>query len=524
MARVANRGLALLLATAAASALAGPAFAAASEDARDARIRQLEQAVRTLMDEVQALKASQAEAKAAEADAAAASAAAKEAVENVQAVGDQMAALKQSAADQYADVQNQRAQDVRVTLANGRPAFASADGRFQAQLRALMQYDAAYYAQGRPAAVPDLSSGTNFRRARFGIEGRVFGEWLYGFIYDFGATGTEQRGNISDSYVQYEGWAPFHFKLGSFAPNAGLEDQGTGDLLFLERAAPADLARSVAAADGRQNYLNVFTNTNDYFASLSWTGAKSADPISFDEQQALVGRFAYRVLQDMDQQSNTNVVLSANATYVFKVADIAASPAGASPLTLQSGPESGVDATRLISTGAINADDYVQWGLEAGANSNNVYVQGGYFSYAIGRRDSVLSDPHFNGWYVQGSYILTGESRRYNPATASWAGPAPAAPFALDGTGLGAWELAARYSVLDLDYRAGVAGSAAPAGGIRGGDQKGWTLGINWYPNLNVRFEFDYQNLRVKRLSAAAPFGATGQDVDIFSSRAQVAF
>ena len=526
MAHRATQGLAFLLASVAFTALSTPGSAAAAQDARDAKIQQLEQAIKELSDEVQALKQDEAAARQAEASARDPQDAAKQAADNAEALGDQIAALKTSTANQYADVQNQRNADVKVTIANARPVFTSADGRFMAQLRAIMQYDVAYYSQDKKTALAtDLSSGTNFRRARLGLEGKAFGDWSYGFIYDFGgSSGTEQQGRISDSYIQYDGIAPFHFKTGSFAPNVGIDDQGTADLLFPERAAPADLARGIAAGDGRQNFLNVFSNDNDYFASVSWTGAKSADSVFFDEQQALVGRFAYRVLQDLEPASNENVIVSANATYVYKVADIAASPAGTSPITLQIVPESYVDSTKLVSAGAINANSYFQWGLEAAGNWNNFYAQGGYFDYRIARRDSTLPNPNFNGWYAQGSWIITGESRRYNVATASWAGPAPLAPVDLNTTGFGAWEFAARYSDVDLDYNAGVAGSTIPTGGIRGGEQKAWTFGLNWYPNINTRFEFDYQKVTVDRLAATAPFAQIGQDLDIVSTRAQVAF
>ena len=110
-------------------------------------------------------------------------------------------------------------------------------------------------------------------------------------------------------------------RTGAYATPAGLEDQGTADLLFLERAAPADLARSVAAADGRQNYITAFWNNDNWYAALSVTGARSAEALpQFDEQQALVGRLATRLYRS----ANSNVVLSGTGSYVYKVADTAA--------------------------------------------------------------------------------------------------------------------------------------------------------------------------------------------------------
>src|SRR4030095_3208268 len=81
--------------------------------------------------------------------------------------------------------------------------------------------------------------------------------------------------------------------------------------------------------------------------------------------------------------------------------------------------------------------------------------------------------------------------------------------FSLKGRSWGIWELAARWSELDLDYRAGAAGTAPGASSIRGGKQEILTVGINWYPNNNVRFLADFQHVDVDRLSpGGTAFGA----------------
>ena len=62
---------------------------------------------------------------------------------------------------------------------------------FSASIRALVQYDTAYYGQGKSPAGTDFSSGANFRRARLGVEGTLFKDWSYQFLYDLGGSGTE---------------------------------------------------------------------------------------------------------------------------------------------------------------------------------------------------------------------------------------------------------------------------------------------------------------------------------------------
>ncbi|HVP85330.1 MAG TPA: porin [Rhizomicrobium sp.] len=493
---------AVLLAGAATLAFAPQAHAAAKNT--DAKIETLQQQVQQLNAELQELKRQQAAEQAQATDQV-----------DVQAA---LADLKRSTSAQYQDIQDQRANDVQVSLKNGRPTLATADGNFSVSLRTLVQYDTGYYSQSTfPTANTDFSSGSNFRRARFGASGTLFKDWSYEFIYDFGGSGTEGS-TISSAFIQYDGFGPVHIKLGAYAPPEGFEDQtSASDLLFLERAQPTDVARSIAAADGR-DAATIFAYDDNYFAALSYTGGVVGDTAVFDEQQSLVARGAYRFVKTPD----ANLAIGGDTTYVFKLADTTSGPTGTSAFRLRERPELNIDSNniRLVDTGTINADHVWEWGVEAAGNWQNLYAQGGYYGYTIYRRNSVLSDPSFDGWYVQASWVLTGEAKPYKADKAAYGLPTPSDPFTLDKSGIGAWELAGRYSVIDLDDNAGLAGFATPAGGVRGGRQSIWTAGINWYPNNAIRFLFNYEHTDVSRLSGA---GANiGGKLDTVALRAQL--
>ncbi|MGN6147325.1 MAG: OprO/OprP family phosphate-selective porin [Rhizomicrobium sp.] len=432
----------------------------------------------------------------------------------------QVADLKRSTSDQYSDVVQRQGEkpDVIVSLKNGRPSFKSADGDFSLDIRALVQFDSAYYGQGKNPAGVDFSSGSNFRRARLGVQGTLFKDWSYQFIYDFGGSGTEGS-SISAAYIQYDGWGPLHWRIGAYPTPESFDDTtSASDLVFLERAQPTDLARSIAGSDGRDG-TTLFAYDDNYFAAISYTGDLVQDSGVFDEQQAAVGRVAYRLFKGDD----ANFAIGADSSYVFKIADTAAGAGSPKALRLRERPELNVDDNniRLIDTGTIDADKLLEWGVEAAGNWRNFYAQGGYFGFDVTRRDSALPDPSFNGWYVQASWVLTGESKPYNPSTGSYGLPKPRNPLSFDKAGTGAWELAARYSVLDLNDNAGTAGLPAPLGGVRGGEQKIWTAGVNWYPNNAVRFVLDYQHTDVSRLNAAG--GDIGAKLDAVSLRAQFA-
>ncbi len=424
------------------------------------------------------------------------------------------------------------------TFPGGRPTIQSSDGRFSLQLRLLGQFDTAYYMQSGAARElaaangPDLSSGMNFRRAQIGFAGKLFGDWSYLFNTEFGGSGgTETQGRVQSLYVQYDGLRPFAFRVGAYPPPGGLEDNtSSGDTIFLERAAASDIMRNAVGGDGRDAATVTYTG-DEFYAALSYTGSKVADAGVFDEQSALLARISDSVYSDSDSR----IVLSASGAYLFKAPDTTAAILAPRTLTLSVAPELTVDSqgTRLITSGALDTGHLLVWGVEGGANWQNFYGQAGYFHYGIDRRNTTLSDLDFSGWYAQATWVLTGETRGYNITNAAFTAPKPRIPFSLNGSGWGAWELAARYSVVDLNDDEGAVGFVMPLDGIRGGEQKIWTLGMNWYPNQILRFTLDWQHIDIDRIGtipAVAGVGGhpvinnteVGQTLDAISLRSQL--
>ena len=425
-------------------------------------------------------------------------------VKEAQAAGDNTAALldlKRSTADQYADINNQIAAQPKLTIANGRVTFATADGANTLSLRSLVQFDAGYVAQGPNPAGVDLNSGTNFRRAQLGFQGIVARDWAYNFLYDFGGNGVEGRGYIYNAYIEYDGFKPFFVRVGAYTPFAGIEDQtGSGDLFFLERAASVDVARNLAGAPSREA-ASIYAQGDTYMVALSYTGKKTGDGTStgasvgtFDAQQALIGRAAWLAVSE----PTVKWLLDAHISEALKLPDTVANTA-ASVVRFSNGPELAVDASRTVDTGNIDANQAREFGFETAATYDALYAQGGWFRYDIERR-LPLPNPHFSGWYAFLAYSLTGEQHPYDPTSASFRNIRPAKPLGTPD-GWGAWELTARYSDIDLDFNPF---STAATGGIAGGKQDVWTLGVNWYPNSVIKFQLNYENLQVAHSNAPA--------------------
>jgi phosphate-selective porin OprO/OprP len=458
----------------------------------------------------------------------------------------QLADLKASTGAQVAQVREAQQATV-VTLNNGRPGIASGDGKFSANIRGMVQLDGAIYDQDSagPLATDfrrgsfndtaendrarDLGDGFNFRRVRLGVEGKAFGDWQYNITVDFGGSGNEEGGKINAAWLQYDGLGWGKVRVGAFAPTTGLEDGASNtSSLFAERAAIAEVVRGLAGGDGRVALQTAFGGER-----WTLTGALTGNVIqtqTYDEQVGFVGRATWTPYKRPDSLLhlglNTNIIIDPAATGP----DV---PGGAvTNIRLRERPEIRVDGTRLIDTGNIDAENAYAFGGEFGYLYKNLYVQAEYFNIDVERRTGTLPDPSFSGWYIQGSWILTGESRRYS-ANSGFDGPRPDKPFNLATGDWGAWELGLRYSTIDLNSRE----NDLPAdGSIRGGEQDIFSVGLNWYPNTNVMISGTWRNVSVDRTSpggtafggafpATPPLGVqVGQDLNIYSLRTQYAF
>ncbi len=132
--------------------------------------------------------------------------------------------------------------------------------------------------------------------------------------------------------------------------------------------------------------------------------------------------------------------------------------------------------------------------------------------YMYNKVDRGLAAPvSFHGLYSQVGCFLTGEHRPYLRKLGAIDRIKVKKPVNCDPCkphGCGAWELAVRYSTIDLDDE-----------DVRGGKLTDWTGGVNWYINDYTKFQFNY--IRAY-LDNHRLIGETR--TDIYGLRAQIDF
>jgi phosphate-selective porin OprO/OprP len=401
---------------------------------------------------------------------------------------------------------------VQVSLDKGKPMIKTGDGLFSMAIRGRAHLDVASYDQSDANAAKSgnaLDSGANFRRAELGVEGTFMRDWGYKANFQWGGSGSEANPPIiKDLYVSYNGIKGISLMAGAIQTFMALDDStSSNDITFIERATASNLATSLGAGDGRISFGGK-GSTENFYASLFYTmNTVGTAANTSNEGSAVVGRTAFR-FKPMD---NTNVHIGVSGTYKMD-------PNGT--VNFSDRPELRVDAGSFINTGLTsNADSAYVFGPEFAASYGPFRVQGEYYYYKIDQAGA-LPDPDFNAWYAQASWVLTGEKYKYSMEEAAYKGVSPDSPFTLGG-GIGAWEIAARYSQADLDYNPG-SGVAVANTNVRGGKQDIITVGLNWYPNSNIRFMLEYLDVDIKKLNAAG--ADAGDEHNAVAARMQFAF
>jgi len=153
-------------------------------------------------------------------------------------------------------------------------------------------------------------------------------------------------------------------------------------------------------------------------------------------------------------------------------------------------PESNV-TDNYVDTGSFAASHASQYGLEALWNEGPFSLTAEYDEAHVDAPES--GDPQFRGYYVTGSWVVTGESRPYDRKVGYARRVMPKGRW-------GAVELIARYGLVDTTDKR-----------IEGGVLTKWFAGVNWWANRRARITAGYGRAALERL------GTTGHTNQYFT-------
>jgi phosphate-selective porin OprO and OprP len=360
------------------------------------------------------------------------------------------------------------------------------------KLRGRLHTDAGWFDQSpqNMATFGDIQDGAYFRRARIGFDAKAFEVTQFRLDFENGAeTG---RPSIFDAYMRVT-QLPYlqNVQVGHFREPFSLEALTSSNwFTFIERA-PNN------CFDPSRNWgLMSFGNSDDQSMTYALGAFREGsdnfgDDIGDSGEWAATGRLTWLPYYDEPSEGRYFVHLGVSGSYRDPDNN---NPGGVetSRIGYAAQPE-----VRITETGVGGVPDFADTGnigdasdvqlaaLEASVVWGPFCIQSEYIGSNVDRFNN--STAWFHGTYVQVSYFLTGEHRAYNRQAGFFEETQVIEPFfhveTGNGvcTGSGAWEIAARWSNLDLNDA-----------GIDGGYFEDVNLGVNWYLNDYVRVMFNY--------------------------------
>lgn len=374
--------------------------------------------------------------------------------------------------------------------------YHSPDDHLKLKLGGLFQFDGGG-GEGQGKALDKTSDWNAIaRRARFQFGARAYEDWTFDAQID----ASDRNRPVKDFNVGYAGLSHAVFTLGNLKEPFSFERaMSSSDLVFLER--------SVA---------NTLTPRRSFGAGVSLDG---------DKWTAVAGVFGGNINEGIIGQRGTAV--SARVTYAPLLEDKHVLHFGASgsfrsqdprqDVSFTTNPETRVYDVTILETDTLrDVLSLTRGGLEFAYLNEAFRMQAEYIVLHADQRGG--RSVTYQGGYVLAAYVLTGQAEKYSLVPDKKRRDVGYATF--DGIdlddkdrvskgGIGAWEVAARYSTLDLG-----------SGRDGGGRVQDVTFGLNWYPDKNLRLMFNYIHSFADRISEDHPRA----DVDIFQGRLQLSY
>ena len=356
--------------------------------------------------------------------------------------------------------------------------------KFHGKIGGKLDLDGAVFIERK--GLSGFDNGVEVRRARIYTRGEFLLMVPTDFKVEFGISGGYKfslndfylRFN-RDKYIDYFGEhrdKPFqkylaldNLQLGIFRTPMGLEASGSSeDTTFLEYASPSE-----ALTPGDR--LGIQAAGSAWEKRLTWAlgiFSLSTDKDIGDASKSigcLIGRVTLLPWYKEEETSPRFLHVGASGSYVYS---------GTSEIRYDSRPESHL-APEVVDTENIESRNAFVYGLEGAWVHGPFCLQAEYFHSVVD--DKSGNTLNFRGFYVYGTYFITGEKRPYDRRNGTFGRVHPKENFSWKERKRGAWEVGVRLSHIDLND-----------GPIHGGRMNILTGGLNWSLNPFVRVMFNY--------------------------------
>jgi phosphate-selective porin OprO/OprP len=308
----------------------------------------------------------------------------------------------------------------------------------------------------------ESATGTEFRRLRFFISGTIYQSVEFKLNVDF--AGGEAR--LKDAYIGVKNIPGVgRIRVGHMKEPLRFDALTSSKYItFMERAIPADFANE------RNNGILLMNDFLDQKLSVQTGVFRNADSFGNDKGAdhdiAWTSRITTLAINNLEKER----LLHFGATYSYRKPD-------RDEYDISVRPKSHL-SRKYISTGNIPDVETTQiLNFEAVYSNGPFTVQAEYLTSTVKQKASSTSETYnFKNYYIQAGYFITKEHRPFINSYSTFGRLKPKNNVFNSEKGIGAWEVALRYTNTDLNSK-----------NIMGGEQGDITLGLNWYLNPATR-------------------------------------
>ncbi len=366
-----------------------------------------------------------------------------------------------------------------------------------------------------------------FRRIRLELEGELPYNMLFRTQIDFNRPAEPE---YKDVYLGWDGLPNNQYLLlGNQKRPIGLDHLNSSRFnVFAERPFAVEAFNEDARRIGLCLYgFNDAETLHWAYGLFSLENTANTGRLIGDSQQmGSYGRLAMVPWYDATSNGRGYQHLAIAGSVARPDGDASAADSNQNEARFRTRPEARSDS-RWLDTGRIGgAEWFEQIGLESITNIGSLQITGEYLATFL-QRDPLAGpadDLVFHGGYIYASYFLTGEFIPYDRQSGTLDRVVPLENFFLverchggRGHGWGAWQVAARYSTLDL-----------VDSDIQGGIGHSVTLGLNWHWTAYSQLQSD---LALGTIDSREPVfdpelgeTFTGGDYAIFGTRFMIDF
>lgn len=357
------------------------------------------------------------------------------------------------------------------------------------RLTGFLQTDALWASQSQAnqvavgngvAADGDVQDGVDFRRARLAATGQAWDNIAYMLEMDFAFPG---RPSFMDVWMDIDDvLGNSKLRIGQYRQPFGMDGlTSVKEMTFLERGLP------FAFLPFRQVGAMLHGYSHDELMTWAVSGFRFPTD-TFGGNVGDNGGYgvATRVTGLLVNRAESNGLLHVGAGYSFidpandlvryrNQPEVFVGETGGGAFVPNGVPS---NLPPFVDTGLIATDNVHLANIELAMSHGAFYAQSEAIFAVVNQQNG--ASVAFPGAYAYAGYFLTGESRPYNSKNGVFGRVNPKRSVGKD-RGIGAWEIAGRWSYIDLND-----------GTIQGGRLNNLTAGVNWYLNPNTKFQINY--------------------------------